>query len=125
MRRPATGKFYERGSREGRNAVGLKPLGVLSASLVMLWAMYAAAQVAEGDVAAGRRLVQARCGGCHAIAPRGDKSMSFSAIAHMPATTSLSLHAFLLTPHPTMPNYRLTPAEIDNVVAFILSLRRS
>jgi mono/diheme cytochrome c family protein len=36
----------------------------------------------------------------------------------------MSLHAFLLTPHANMPNYRLTSEEIDDVVAYILSLRR-
>jgi hypothetical protein len=41
----------------------------------------------------------------------------------MPATTSMSLHVFLLTPHANMPNYHLTPQEIDDVVAYILSLR--
>lgn len=105
--------------------MGLKPLGGLSAAIVMLSA-YAAAQVAEGDVAAGRRLVQARCSGCHSVEPgKAGVGPNFSGVAQMPSTTSLSLRAFLLTPHPTMPNYRLTPAEIDDIVAFLLSLRRS
>ena len=30
----------------------------------------------------------------------------------------------LLTPHANMPNYRLTSEEIDDIVAYILSLRR-
>jgi hypothetical protein len=37
----------------------------------------------------------------------------------------MSLHAFLLTPHANMPNYRLTSKEIDDVVVYILSLRRN
>jgi hypothetical protein len=36
----------------------------------------------------------------------------------------MSLHAFLLTPYANMPNYRLTSQEIDDVVVYILSLRR-
>ena len=47
-----------------------------------------------------------------------------AAVAQMHSTTSLSLHAFLLTPHPSMPNYRLAPKEVDDVVAYILSLRQ-
>jgi hypothetical protein len=41
-----------------------------------------------------------------------------------PATQHGSLRAFLMTPHPSMPNYRLAPQEIDDVVTYILSLRR-
>lgn len=47
-----------------------------------------------------------------------------AAVAAMSSTTSISLHAFLMTPHVNMPNYRLTPQEIDDVVTYILSLRR-
>jgi len=86
------------------------------------------AQVPAGDVAAGRDLVTARCRTCHAVdgPPPASRQQapSLVAVAQMPSTTSLSLHAFLLTPHPRMPNYRLTPQEIDEVVAYILSLRR-
>jgi hypothetical protein len=35
----------------------------------------------------------------------------------------MSLHAFLITPHANMPDYRLTPQQIDDVVTYILSLR--
>jgi hypothetical protein len=49
---------------------------------------------------------------------------SLAAVAAMPSTTSISLHAFLMTPHANMPNYRLTAQEIDDVAAYILSLRQ-
>jgi hypothetical protein len=41
----------------------------------------------------------------------------------MPSTTSMSLHAFLMTPHGQMPDFASTRAQIDDVVAYILSLR--
>lgn len=41
----------------------------------------------------------------------------------MPSTTSMSLRAFLSTTHPVMPNFELTNGQIDDVGAYILSLR--
>jgi len=38
--------------------------------------------------------------------------------------TETALYAFLRTSHRNMPNIRLDPAEIRNVVAYILSLKR-
>ena len=41
----------------------------------------------------------------------------------MPSTTAMSLHAFLQTPHPRMPNYILSAGEIDAVSSYILSMK--
>jgi mono/diheme cytochrome c family protein len=41
----------------------------------------------------------------------------------MKSTTVLSLRAFLQTPHARMPDLHLTRDEIDNIAAYILSLR--
>ncbi len=99
---------------------------LFSGGMLALATAQAAAQVQEGDVAAGRRLAREHCSACHAVEPGpGTGPMGFAAIARMPSTTSMSLRAFLLTPHPRMPNYKHTPAEIDDIVAYILSLRRS
>ena len=68
-----------------------------------LLAMTAGAQQ-EGDPAAGRRLAEAWCSGCHVIGPgasgpASDAVPTFPAVARMPSTTGMSLRAFLLTPH--------------------------
>ncbi|WP_199231285.1 c-type cytochrome [Falsiroseomonas bella] len=81
-----------------------------------------------GDPAAGRRLAEARCSACHAIGPGASgRSIpgvpAFADVAAMPSTTQLALQAFLRQPHPPMPDIVLTPAELDNVIAYILSLR--
>jgi mono/diheme cytochrome c family protein len=47
----------------------------------------------------------------------------FAAIAAMKSTTELSLQAFLQTPHDHMPDWRLSRQQIDDVVAYIMSLR--
>jgi mono/diheme cytochrome c family protein len=36
----------------------------------------------------------------------------------------MSLRVFLQTPHANMPNFQLSRAETDAIVAYILSLRR-
>lgn len=82
-----------------------------------------------GDPRAGRRMSETWCANCHRIAPDGpgpanDAAPAFAAIAAMPSTTELSLRAFLQSSHRNMPNYQLSLDQTDNVVAYILSLRR-
>ena len=81
-----------------------------------------------GPVAAGKNIAQTWCINCHVIAPnqaRGsDQVPSFAAIAARTTTTSDSLHAFLAQPHGKMPDFKLTPTDIDNMASYILSLRR-
>ena len=79
------------------------------------------------DAAAGQRLARRWCSACHEVgrAPvHNDVSPSFAAIARMPSTTSMSLNAFLSTPHNRMPDYSLTRQEIKDVSAYILSLKQ-
>jgi mono/diheme cytochrome c family protein len=69
-------------------------------------------QVTRGDVAAGQKLAQQWCSGCHSVDPKSsetnDRAPSFLSIAKMPSTTSTSLQAWLQSPHPRMPNWQLT-----------------
>ena len=48
----------------------------------------------------------------------------FAEIANVPSTTELSLKVFLGSSHKSMPNFILQPEETDDIVAYILSLRR-
>ena|SRR5271166_5157098 len=86
------------------------------------------AQTGPADAAKGLVVAQTWCSNCHLVDPNSrsqanDVAPSFAAIARTPSTTSISLHAFLLTPHPPMPDYRLSTTEIDDLTAYILSLR--
>jgi mono/diheme cytochrome c family protein len=81
-----------------------------------------------GDPAAGYRLAQSSCSSCHlidrsqaTIGPNG--APTFSAVARMSSTTPISLRVFLQSPHSKMPNLKLTHDEIDDLVAYILSLK--
>ena len=74
-----------------------------------------------GDPAAGERLAAANCAQCHGADPAAP---ALAAIAAMPSTTQASLNAFLQTPHAKMPNLIFSGAELNDLIAYILSLRR-
>jgi len=83
-----------------------------------------------GDADAGRRLATGWCSNCHQVDPgaRGSASdaiPSFSSIAERSSTTAMSIRAFLRTSHRTMPNFNLTDTQIDDIGAYILSLRNA
>jgi|AraplaMF_Col_mMF_1032025.scaffolds.fasta_scaffold02682_5 mono/diheme cytochrome c family protein len=94
------------------------------AAVTILGILPARAQDAESGYQIARRW----CSPCHQIgrnAVPNVVSPAFVQIARMPSTTTISLTVFLSTPHHQMPNYKLTPQEIADVSAFILSLRDS
>jgi mono/diheme cytochrome c family protein len=80
------------------------------------------------DPSVGRHLAETVCSACHQIkasSPNPGLSSgapSFVDIARMPSMSELAIKVFLRTPHPTMPNFILSPEEIDSVTAYILSL---
>ena len=78
--------------------------------------------------AAGQRLAQQWCAECHVVTgleapPAIDDVPTFRTVANDPSVTELSLRAFLKTPHPPMPNFILTREQMDEIVAYILSLK--
>jgi mono/diheme cytochrome c family protein len=110
-----------------KDRIMIRTLGLRAAIFLLLCPASTLAQSEVGNVADGQKLVAEECSTCHAVegpATASKRAPPLGAVAQMHSTTSLSLHAFLLTSHPSMPNYRLTPKEVDDVVAYILSLRR-
>jgi mono/diheme cytochrome c family protein len=83
---------------------------------------------AAGDAAKGAALAQGWCSKCHALAPGQEspnpKAPRFPAVANEPTATTYALRVFLKTPHSTMPDFKIPPDQIDDLVAFIHSLRR-
>lgn len=77
----------------------------------------------------GRRLALDVCASCHAVVAGQTRSPlaaapSFEEIAKTPGMTAAAL-AFWLTAasHPTMPNLILSPQQLSDVSAYILSLQ--
>jgi mono/diheme cytochrome c family protein len=83
-----------------------------------------------GDSERGREATERACMSCHAASRSGppgltDLAPDFTSLAALPSTTPVSLHLFLQTPHQRLPSNILSPREINDVVAYIMSLRRS
>ena len=111
-----------------KNMTALRPaisLGiVLGLTLAALQPL--SAQGSRGNVESGRRYAIAWCSGCHSVVPNtvGIFAADFAEVAKLPSTTALSLKVFLQTSHRSMPNFILQPEEANDIVAYILSLRR-
>lgn len=82
----------------------------------------------EAQVKRGRALAERWCAKCHAIAPgrpgREPGLPSFMRMAADPDNTREALRQFIALPHFEMPAQSLTREEVDDVIAYILSLRR-
>lgn len=88
----------------------------------------AAAQVPVGDPDAGRRVAEGTCARCHAVTVAGRfsplaQAPPFRQLADDPATTPLRLRVFLTNPHAAMPDFQFARDELEDVIAYILSLR--
>jgi len=102
--------------------------------MVMATALCATAFAAkgqDGDVSAGHAFAREACKACHMVeaeenAPRMIAiGPAFRDIANTRGMTATVIRVFLTSSHPKMPNLILTPEEITDVSAYILSLRGS
>jgi mono/diheme cytochrome c family protein len=100
-------------------------LGTAIAALLLLSGPLHA-QALPGDPAAGRALTLHWCSDCHNAAPSRDDpglAADFTSIANKPSATALSLRVFLQSNHDRMPDFILKTSEVDDIVAYILSLK--
>ena len=106
----------------------MKLLSIVAGITASLAATTFALAQEAGDPVAGKRLAEQLCAKCHALpgaVMSGFVAPNLVAVAKMPSTTGLSLHVFLQTPHAKMPNYQFSRAEMDDVIAYILSLKQA
>jgi cytochrome c len=98
-------------------------LRLLALGAVVTWCATGTALAAPSR---GEVLSQQWCSQCHAVEPGqqspNPKAPVFSAIAAEPSATEYSLHVFLQTTHTTMPNFKIDPDDIDDIVGYIRSL---
>ena len=89
--------------------------------------MASPAQTQTADPAAGEAYAEKVCAQCHAIHPSGlspePTAPPFKKVANTPGMTDTALRVWLTTSHPTMPNIVVDPQDMDNVIAYILSLK--
>jgi mono/diheme cytochrome c family protein len=105
------------------------PIATLAALVPIVVAVLPAAAEDVGDPVMGERLAQDVCVECHAVDPGDTLSLNFAAppfqdIANQPEITPLALSVWFRSPHPNMPNFVLSPDENQNVIAYIMSLRK-
>jgi cytochrome c2 len=87
---------------------------------------------AEGNPDIARGIVAEYCSKCHDVPGYGKGSKdaavigpSFRSIANQPTVyTQARLKSFLNQPHYPMTKFILSPSDIDNLIAYIESLRR-
>jgi len=99
---------------------------VLIAAMIFVVAGSANAQI--GSVQEGRGLAREVCAECHAIDNAANGSANpnaptFKVIANTPGMTSAALTVALQTTHMTMPNFVIKGDALQNVIAYILSLK--
>jgi mono/diheme cytochrome c family protein len=102
---------------------------VLLVAAVLAGAFFSARAQESGDALAGRGVARESCATCHGVLKGEQHSPSgaappFQAIAVVPGMTAMALRSALLSPHHTMPNIILSPRDLADVVAYILSLAR-
>jgi mono/diheme cytochrome c family protein len=78
----------------------------------------------SGNISSGRQIATTICGSCHETSGRTKVGPNFEDIANLPSTTALALKAFLRSNHGNMPNFIISSADTDDVIAYILSLKR-
>jgi mono/diheme cytochrome c family protein len=99
---------------------------ILASALLLAAATHAGAQ--EGDPVSGLAFARRVCGICHLL--RAGETVSpdpaappFPVIAQTPGLTALALTVSLQGAHRKMPDLALTREEMQDVIAYILSLR--
>lgn len=87
----------------------------------------ASSMAIAADIGHGEKLARDWCSNCHLVASdqvsTGDGAPTFEVIAETAAVRTSDLRAWLADPHPPMPNLDLTVREIDDLLAYIESLR--
>ena len=104
-----------------------------AAALIALSSVVGLSQVAlaqaPGDPQAGLQLARQWCAECHVISRDQTRAPNAGVptwpnIADDPGTTEFRLRAFFQTPHQNMPNIALSRQQTDDLITYILSLKR-
>ena len=101
----------------------LLPCAIAAVTLVAQFPTFAQ-PVETSGISAGRKTATTLCSLCHEISGKTKVGPSFADIANLPSTTAISLKAFLRSNHSNMPNFIISSADTDDVIAYILSLKR-
>jgi mono/diheme cytochrome c family protein len=84
--------------------------------------------VEVGDAGQGLAYAEKTCSGCHNVLRTGAASPNkdaplFKQVANTPGMSITALTVWSRTSHPTMPNFVIPANDMDNLIAYIMSLR--
>ncbi len=98
-----------------------------SSLLVILLPGICLAQDAKDDIMRGKELSEMWCSSCHAVSQNQQQVVTaaptFQSIARSRAEEDTRIDLFLVDPHPPMPDLSLSRQEIENIQAYIWSIR--
>ncbi len=103
----------------------------LSVAVMLLAAAPVTAQPLDAlDIENGERLSRKLCVNCHQVAPDAGGSVlvdvpGFTEVANRRAMTREKIEAYVLSPHPAMPQIQFTRDELSDISAYIMSLRET
>ncbi len=101
---------------------------VASACLLLVLIVPALAQEAGEPPSAdrGKTLAGKWCGACHLVQLKLTTidPPTFTAIANDPKKTPDYIRTFLVSPHKNMPPIQLTPVQIEDVIAYLGTLKK-
>jgi len=106
----------------------MKRIGMTFFAAAGLAALAVAATAQEiGDAKRGRVLAETVCAECHAVdkgaLSRNGNAPTFQTVATTPGMTAMALRVALRTSHKEMPNLVLKNQEVDDVIAYIATLK--
>ena len=104
------------------------PLGAMAILILSNFAANPAVAVALGSPGPGEAIALEICSDCHIVSDRQVRFHifglpSFSDIASDPKKTEFWIRTFMRTPHFEMPNYTLNDEQLDNLIAYIRTLK--
>ena len=101
----------------------------LAVAAIIGMAIVVAHAQAPGDAHKGRALTERFCAECHAVGKDSVRSPnseapSFTSVASTPGMTAMALNVFFQTPHRSMPNFILSNDQKNDIIAYIMSLKK-
>jgi cytochrome c2 len=100
---------------------------IFTRAIVLAAALGLSGPAAAADAGAGAEVAKRWCGECHDIGSTKaarDVGPTFTSIANDPKRTDQHLRTWLADPHPPMPNPGLSRRDIEDVIAYLASLRK-
>lgn len=98
----------------------------LRLSLMICAACLSAGAAKAGNADDGRKIAEKWCAACHTVSSgvaARDSAPPFSAIARDPTYGRDRLLQVLSDPHPPMPKIHLSRKQLDDIIAYLGSLR--